>query len=68
MKKKCESGKNFQNKSPDDGVSVYHQGENDARGNLGCHAGRYGGHLKKCYMNGYKEGQLRRALEKQRQP
>lgn len=67
MKKKAESGKNFRNKSPDDGASLYHQGEHDAYNNLGCLGGKYRGHLKKCYMNGFKEGQLRRAFEKQRQ-
>lgn len=66
MKKKRESGKNFLNKSPDDGVTVYHRGENDAYHNLGCRGGQYAGHLKKCYMNGYKEGQQRRSFEKQR--
>lgn len=60
MKKKRESGKNFQNyKADNDGVTVYHRGENDAYHNLGCRGGQYAGHLKKCYMNGYKEGQAR---------
>lgn len=67
MKKKRDSGKNFRNKSSDDGVTVYHRGENDAYYNLGCRGGKYAGHLKKCYMNGYREGQRRRALGKQRQ-
>ncbi|RTL07718.1 hypothetical protein EKK58_00830 [Candidatus Dependentiae bacterium] len=67
MKKKRESGKNFQNyKADNDGVTVYHRGENDAYHNLGCRGGQYAGHLKKCYMNGYKEGQARRSSEKQR--
>jgi hypothetical protein len=66
MKKRAESGKNFQNKSLNNGVDLWHQGEHDAYHNLGCNGGRYRGHLKKCYMNGYKEGQTRRAFEKQR--
>lgn len=66
MKKRAESGKNFQNKSPNNGVDLWHRGDYDAYHNLGCMGGRYRGHLKKCYMNGYKEGQTRRAFEKQR--
>lgn len=65
MKKKSESGKNFRNKSPNDGVTVYRLAERDAYLNLGWHGGRYTGHLRKCYTNGFSEGQRHRAAEKQ---
>ena len=42
------------------GVDVFHEGETDAEQNLGNHSGKYRGHLKKCYQNGYSEGQQRR--------
>lgn len=66
MKKKRDSGKNLQNKSSDAGVTVYQRGRNHAYYNMGCCGGHYVGHLKKCYMNGYKEGQAQRQAEKAR--
>lgn len=54
MKKKSDT-------KPGDGVYVYHEGRNDAEQNLGNHSGKYRGHLKKCYKNGYAEGQMNRS-------
>ncbi len=42
------------------GVDVYNEGCDDARNCKGNHSGKYRGHLKKCYKNGYAEGQLER--------
>jgi hypothetical protein len=64
MKKKCNAGKNFSGKGIDRGVDVYYEGENDAYNNLGNHSGKYTGHLKKCYRNGYLSGQRKRSCEK----
>jgi hypothetical protein len=63
MKKKRESGKGMSNSA---GVDVYHRGESDSYNNSGNHSGEYAGHLKRCYQNGYMEGQRRRAFEKRR--
>lgn len=57
MKKKADT-------IPGGGVDVYNEGRNDAIQNSGNHSGKYRGHLKKCYKNGYTEGQLNRAAWK----
>lgn len=54
MKKKAET-------KPGGGVDVYNEGRDDAEQNLRNRCGKYRGHLKKCYQNGYKEGQANRA-------
>lgn len=46
------------------GSQIYHIGYADALDNCGNNAGKYKGHEKKCYQNGYKEGQLFRSIQK----
>ncbi len=46
------------------GSQVYHIGYADALNNYGNQCSNYKGHDKKCYQNGYKEGQLSRAIQK----
>ena len=46
------------------GLDVYNEGRNDAEQNRGNHSGKYRGHLKKCYKNGFLEGQLNRKFWK----
>ena len=43
------------------GSQIYHIGYDDALNNYGNNSGNYRGHEKKCYQNGYKEGQLARS-------
>lgn len=69
MKKRLVSGKwSFSGKAAGGqiGVDYWHVGHGDALENRGCRVGtlRLAGHLKKCYMNGYKEGQQQRARSK----
>ena len=57
MKKKSERGKA--------GHEVWHEGFGDALNNYGDHRSDYSDrHLRKCYGNGYTEGQVNRAVQK----
>ena len=69
MKKISQSGKwafNGKAAGGQTGVDYWNTGNRDAINNAGCRVGELGlaGHLKKCYMNGYKEGQSTRAARK----
>jgi len=48
------------------GSQVYQIGYADALNNDGNLCSNYKGHDKKCYQNGYKEGQLARAVQKKK--
>ena len=48
------------------GSQVYHIGYADALNNYGNQCSNYKGHDKKCYQNGYKEGQLARTVQKKK--
>ena len=48
------------------GGQVYHIGYADALHNYGNQCSNYKGHDKKCYQNGYKEGQLARTVQKKK--
>jgi len=48
------------------GSQVYHIGYVDALNNYGNQCSNYKGHDKKCYQNGYKEGQLARTVQKKK--
>jgi len=48
------------------GSQVYHIGYADALHNAGNQCSNYKGHDKKCYQNGYKEGQLARTVQKKK--
>ena len=48
------------------GSQVYHIGYVDALHNYGNQCSNYKGHDKKCYQNGYKEGQLARTVQKKK--
>ncbi len=48
------------------GSQIYHIGYADALNNAGNQSSNYKGHDKKCYQNGYKEGQLSRAIQKKK--
>ncbi len=69
MKKRAQAGKwQFSGKAASGGVDYWHVGYGDADNNRGCRAGVLAlrGHLKTCYMNGFKEGQQARASRKRK--